>query len=208
MPIWYSISRSFVGGGRDLDADCRMHASRALYALGCRRRCRDRSRRDVSGLVHAGAGAQFAMLVMASALRGTGIVPHVIGRSLPWSSIYCCAGLIAGWGTGLALGVAGAGLASSIAGRHNARSIRRSVPPVEIDPHPSPRRSRPRSSSRGRHRATPKPGPCPQPAMRTGASSILMTTVVTCTITVGRTMPVPRKADAITASRIAAPAPA
>src|SRR5258708_5808005 len=60
---------------------------------------------------------QFAMLVMASALRGTGIVrPTVIVQATTVIiNILLAPVLIAGWGTGLALGVAGAGLASTIA---------------------------------------------------------------------------------------------
>src|SRR5882757_4496771 len=60
---------------------------------------------------------QFAMLVMASALRGTGIVrPTMIVQAVTVIiNILLAPVLIAGWGTGRALGVAGAGLASSIA---------------------------------------------------------------------------------------------
>jgi putative MATE family efflux protein len=60
---------------------------------------------------------QFALLVMASALRGTGIVrPTMIVQALAVAvNILLAPVLIAGWGTGHALGVAGAGLASSIA---------------------------------------------------------------------------------------------
>jgi putative MATE family efflux protein len=60
---------------------------------------------------------QFAMLVMASALRGTGIVrPTMIVQTVTVViNILLAPVLIAGWVTGRALGVAGAGLASSIA---------------------------------------------------------------------------------------------
>jgi putative MATE family efflux protein len=60
---------------------------------------------------------QFAMLVMASALRGTGIVrPTMIVQTVTVIiNIVLAPVLIAGWVTGRALGVAGAGLASSIA---------------------------------------------------------------------------------------------
>ena len=60
---------------------------------------------------------QFALLVMASALRGTGIVrPTMIVQTLALAvNIMLAPVLIVGWGTGYALGVAGAGLASSIA---------------------------------------------------------------------------------------------
>ena len=60
---------------------------------------------------------QFVVLVMGSALRGTGIVrPTVIVQvTTVIINILLAPVLIAGWGTGLALGVAGAGLASSIA---------------------------------------------------------------------------------------------
>ena len=60
---------------------------------------------------------QFAALVMGSALRGTGIVrPTVIVQAITVIiNMLLAPVLITGWGTGLALGVAGAGLASSIA---------------------------------------------------------------------------------------------
>ena len=60
---------------------------------------------------------QFAMLVMASALRGTGIVrPTMIVQAVTVIiNILLAPVLIAGWGTGRPLGVGGAGLASSIA---------------------------------------------------------------------------------------------
>ena len=60
---------------------------------------------------------QFAMQVMASALRATGIVrPSMIVQALAVIiNIALAPVLIAGWGTGHAFGVAGAGLASSIA---------------------------------------------------------------------------------------------
>jgi putative MATE family efflux protein len=60
---------------------------------------------------------QFALVVMGSALRGTGIVkPTMVVQVLTVVLNAALAPvLIAGWGTGHALGVAGAGLASSIA---------------------------------------------------------------------------------------------
>jgi putative MATE family efflux protein len=60
---------------------------------------------------------QFVVLVMGSALRGTGIVrPTVIVQvTTVIINILLAPVLIAGWGTGVALGVAGAGLASTIA---------------------------------------------------------------------------------------------
>jgi putative MATE family efflux protein len=60
---------------------------------------------------------QFALLVMASALRGTGIVrPTMIVQALAVGiNIVLAPVLIIGWGTGYPLGVAGAGLASSMA---------------------------------------------------------------------------------------------
>jgi putative MATE family efflux protein len=60
---------------------------------------------------------QFAMQVMASALRATGIVrPSMIVQALAVIiNIALAPILIAGWGTGHAFGVAGAGLASSVA---------------------------------------------------------------------------------------------
>lgn len=60
---------------------------------------------------------QFVVLVMGSALRGTGIVrPTVIVQAvMVIINMLLAPILISGWGTGLALGVAGAGLASTIA---------------------------------------------------------------------------------------------
>ncbi|KYH01218.1 MATE family efflux transporter [Bradyrhizobium sp. DOA1] len=60
---------------------------------------------------------QFATQVMASALRATGIVrPSMLVQALSVIiNIALAPVLIAGWGTGYALGVAGAGLASSLA---------------------------------------------------------------------------------------------
>ena len=60
---------------------------------------------------------QFVALVMGSALRGTGIVrPTVIVQTgTVILNMLLAPVLISGWGTGLALGVAGAGLASTIA---------------------------------------------------------------------------------------------
>lgn len=60
---------------------------------------------------------QFATQVMAAALRGTGIVrPSMIVQALAVIiNIALAPVLISGWGTGYALGVAGAGLASSVA---------------------------------------------------------------------------------------------
>jgi putative MATE family efflux protein len=60
---------------------------------------------------------QFVALVMGSALRGTGIVrPTVIVQATTVIlNMLLAPVLITGWGTNLALGVAGAGLASSIA---------------------------------------------------------------------------------------------
>ncbi|MCK1387845.1 MATE family efflux transporter [Bradyrhizobium sp. 21] len=60
---------------------------------------------------------EFAMQVLASALRATGIVrPAMYVRALAVAiNIALAPVLISGWGTGYALGVAGAGLASSIA---------------------------------------------------------------------------------------------
>lgn len=60
---------------------------------------------------------QFVVLVMGSALRGTGIVrPTVIVQAVTVIiNMLLAPILISGWGTGLALGVAGAGLASTIA---------------------------------------------------------------------------------------------
>ncbi len=64
-----------------------------------------------------GLALQFAMVAMASALRGTGIVkPAMTAQMLTVViNVILAPVLIGGWGTGHPLGVAGAGLASSIA---------------------------------------------------------------------------------------------
>jgi putative MATE family efflux protein len=64
-----------------------------------------------------GMALQFAMVAMGSALRGTGIVqPTMVVQivTVVLNAILAPV-LIAGWGTGHAMGVAGAGLASTIA---------------------------------------------------------------------------------------------
>src|SRR5690606_36970359 len=63
-----------------------------------------------------GFALQFAIVTMGSALRGTGIVkPTMAIQALTVVlNTLLAPVLIAGWGTGWALGVAGAGLASSI----------------------------------------------------------------------------------------------
>jgi putative MATE family efflux protein len=63
-----------------------------------------------------GLALGFAQVVMGSALRGTGIVkPTMIIQALTvLLNTLLAPMLIAGWGTGLALGVAGAGLASTL----------------------------------------------------------------------------------------------
>jgi len=63
-----------------------------------------------------GLALQFAMVAMSSALRGTGIVkPTMIAQVATLAmNIVLAPILIAGWGTGYAMGVAGAGLASTI----------------------------------------------------------------------------------------------
>nr|WP_194362647.1 MATE family efflux transporter [Neptunicella marina] len=60
---------------------------------------------------------QFAVVAMSAALRGTGIVKPVMLVQLlsVLINIVLAPILIAGWGTGVAFGVAGAGMASSIA---------------------------------------------------------------------------------------------
>jgi putative MATE family efflux protein len=60
---------------------------------------------------------QFAMLAMSSALRGIGIVrPTMVVQALTVTiNVILAPVLIMGWGTGHALGVKGAGLASSLA---------------------------------------------------------------------------------------------
>jgi putative MATE family efflux protein len=64
-----------------------------------------------------GLALQFALVAMGSALRGTGIVkPTMVVQGLTvLINIVLAPVLIAGWGTGHPLGVAGAGLASTIA---------------------------------------------------------------------------------------------
>jgi len=64
-----------------------------------------------------GLALQFAMVSMSSALRGTGIVrPTMTVQLLTVAlNIILAPVLIAGWGTGKPLGVAGAGLASTLA---------------------------------------------------------------------------------------------
>jgi putative MATE family efflux protein len=64
-----------------------------------------------------GMALQFALVVMSSALRGTGIVkPAMIVQALTVVVNAALAPvLIAGWGTGHPMGVAGAGLATTIA---------------------------------------------------------------------------------------------
>lgn len=63
-----------------------------------------------------GLALQFAQVAMGSALRGTGIVqPTMVVQALTvLLNIVLAPVLIAGWGSGRPLGVAGAGLASSI----------------------------------------------------------------------------------------------
>jgi putative MATE family efflux protein len=63
-----------------------------------------------------GLALQFALVSMGSALRGTGIVkPTMVVQMLTLlMNIVLAPVLIAGWGTGHAMGVAGAGLASSL----------------------------------------------------------------------------------------------
>lgn len=64
-----------------------------------------------------GMALQFALVAMSSALRGTGIVKPamVVQVATVLLNTVLAPVLIAGWGTGYAMGVAGAGLASTIA---------------------------------------------------------------------------------------------
>lgn len=64
-----------------------------------------------------GMAMQFALVAMGSALRGTGIVkPTMVVQMLTVViNIILAPVLIAGWGTGYPMGVAGAGLASTLA---------------------------------------------------------------------------------------------
>lgn len=64
-----------------------------------------------------GLALQFALVAMSSALRGTGIVKPamVVQVATVLLNTALAPVLIAGWGTGYAMGVAGAGLASTIA---------------------------------------------------------------------------------------------
>jgi putative MATE family efflux protein len=63
-----------------------------------------------------GLALQFAIVVLSSGLRGTGIVkPATVVQGLTVIlNVILAPVLIAGWGTGVALGVAGAGLATTI----------------------------------------------------------------------------------------------
>ncbi|HXZ47875.1 MAG TPA: MATE family efflux transporter [Usitatibacter sp.] len=63
-----------------------------------------------------GLALQFALVVMGSALRGTGLVKPgmVVQAATVLLNAALAPVLIAGWGTGYALGVAGAGLASTV----------------------------------------------------------------------------------------------
>ena len=63
-----------------------------------------------------GLALQFAQVAMGSALRGTGIVkPTMVVQSLTvLCNVVLAPVLIAGWGTGRPMGVAGAGLASTL----------------------------------------------------------------------------------------------
>jgi putative MATE family efflux protein len=63
-----------------------------------------------------GMALQFALVAMGSALRGTGIVKPgmIVQMATVLLNTALAPVLIAGWGTGYAMGVAGAGLASSI----------------------------------------------------------------------------------------------
>jgi putative MATE family efflux protein len=64
-----------------------------------------------------GMALQFALVAMGSALRGTGIVQPtmVVQVATVLLNVILAPVLIAGWGTGYAMGIAGAGLASTIA---------------------------------------------------------------------------------------------
>ncbi len=64
-----------------------------------------------------GLALQFAMITMGSALRGTGIVkPTMVVQVISVvANVVLAPILIAGWGTGRPLGVAGAGLATTLA---------------------------------------------------------------------------------------------
>ncbi len=64
-----------------------------------------------------GLALQFAMVTMGSALRGTGIVKPTMAVQAATVVLNAALApvLIAGWGTGRALGVAGAGLATTVA---------------------------------------------------------------------------------------------
>ena len=63
-----------------------------------------------------GMALQFAMVAMGSALRGTGIVKPtmVVQMATVLLNVVLAPVLIAGWGTGRPMGVAGAGLASTL----------------------------------------------------------------------------------------------
>lgn len=63
-----------------------------------------------------GMALQFPMVAMSSALRGTGIVKPtmIVQMATVLLNVVLAPVLIAGWGTGFSLGVAGAGLASTL----------------------------------------------------------------------------------------------
>lgn len=95
--LGYTVSGRYVGA---ITADAATHAEGVTYL-----------RWFLPGLA-----LQFALVTMGSALRGTGIVkPTMVVQSLTvLLNAVLAPILIAGWGTGVPLGVAGAGLASTI----------------------------------------------------------------------------------------------
>lgn len=96
--LGYGLTRAYMGG---LGADA------ATAAAGT----------DYLYWFLPGLALQFALVAMGSALRGTGIVqPTMVVQGLTvLLNIVLAPVLIAGWGTGHPMGVAGAGLASTLA---------------------------------------------------------------------------------------------
>jgi putative MATE family efflux protein len=93
----YALTSAYVGS---IAADAATHAAGVTYLYW----------------FLPGLALGFAQVVMASALRGTGIVkPTMIVQAFTvLLNTVLAPVLIAGWGTGYAMGVAGAGLASTI----------------------------------------------------------------------------------------------
>jgi putative MATE family efflux protein len=99
-----------------------------------------------------GLGLQYALATMSSALRGTGIVKPgmVVQMATVVLNAILAPVLIAGWVTGHALGVAGAGLASTIAIAVGVALLGAYFLKLEKYVHLHPRQWRPRMTTWGR----------------------------------------------------------